>query len=37
MGMLHLYGQNKKAARRAVDKVKNDMEEVVYNKWEDDL
>ena len=34
--MLHLYGQKKKAARRAVDKVRNDMEKEVYNKLEND-
>ena len=33
--MLHLFGQ-KKAARRAVDKVRNNMEEEVYNKLEED-
>ena len=34
-GLLYLFGQNK-AARRAVDKARNDMEEVVYNKLEED-
>ena len=32
VGLLHLYGQNKKARRSAVDKARNDMEEEVYNK-----
>ena len=27
VGLLHLYGQKKKAARRAVNKVRNNMEE----------
>ena len=31
-GLMHLYGQNKKATRRAVDKVRNDIGEEVYNK-----
>ena len=35
-GLLHLYGQYKKAATRAVHKVRNDMEDEVYNKLEED-
>ena len=35
-GMLHLYGQNKKAAKRAVDKARNDMEADVYTKLDED-
>ena len=35
VGLLHLYEQKKKAARRALDKVRNDLEEV-YNKLEED-
>ena len=34
--MLHLYRQKKKAARRPVDKARNNMEEEVYNKFEED-
>ena len=34
-GVAVQFGQNK-AARRAVDKARNDMEEVVYNKLEED-
>ena len=30
--LLHLYGQNKKAASGAVDKARNYMEAEVYNK-----
>ena len=33
--LLHMYGQNKKATGRAMDKTRNDMEEVVYNKLEE--
>ena len=36
-GMMHLYGQNKKAARRAVDNVRNDIEVNVYIKLEEDV
>ena len=36
MGLLHLCGQEKKAERRAVDKTRNDMEEEVFNKLEED-
>ena len=36
MGLLHLYGQKKKTARRAVDKARNNMEEEVYNKLQED-
>ena len=35
VGLLHLYGQQKKAARRAVEMARNNMEEV-YNKLEED-
>ena len=35
VGLLHMYGQKKKAGRRAVDKMTNDMEEV-HNKLEED-
>ena len=35
-GLLNLYGQKKKAARRAVDKMTNNMEEKVYNKLHED-
>ena len=40
-GLMHLYGQNKKAVRRAVDKVRNYMEEngaqqVGKGWWEED-
>ena len=35
-GMLHLYGQKKKAAKKAVDKARNDMEADVYTKPDDD-
>ena len=31
--LLHLIGQKKKAARRAVDKVRNNLEEEVYNSF----
>ena len=35
--LLHLNGQKKKVARRAVDKARNDMkEEVMHNKLEED-
>ena len=35
-GLLHLYGQNTKAAQRNLDKVRNDIEAEVYNKLEED-
>ena len=35
-GLLHRHGQKKKAASRAMDKVRNNMEEEVYNKLEED-
>ena len=35
-GMLHLYGQKKKAAKKAVDKASNDMEADVYTKLDED-
>ena len=35
-GMLHLYGQKKKAAKRAVDKARNDMEADLYTKLDED-
>ena len=35
-GLLHMFGQMKRAARIVVDKVINDMEEEVYNKLEED-
>ena len=31
----HLYGQNKKAARRAVDKARRSMEEELYRKLDE--
>ena len=37
VGLLHLYGQNKKAARRVGDKGRNNMEEGVYHKLEEDV
>ena len=36
VGLLQLYGQNKKA-RRAVDKARNNMEEEVHNKLADEI
>ena len=35
-GMLHLYGQKKKAAKKAVDKARNDMEANLYTKLDED-
>ena len=35
-GMLHLYGQKKQAAKKAVDKARNDMEAGVYTKLDED-
>ena len=35
-GMLHLYGQKKKAAKKAVDKARNDMEVDLYTKLDED-
>ena len=35
-GMLHLYRQKKKAAKRAVYKTRNDMEADLYNKIDED-
>ena len=35
-GMLHLYGQRKKAAKRTVDKARNDMEAHLYTKLDED-
>ena len=35
-GMLHLYGQKKKAAKKAVDKARNDMEADLYTKLGED-
>ena len=35
-GLLHLHGQKKKAARKAVDKVRNVLEEKISNKLEED-
>ena len=35
-GMLHLYGQKKKAAKRPVDKARNDMEADLYTKLDED-
>ena len=35
-GMLHLYGQKKKAAKKAVDKARNDMEADLYTKLDED-
>ena len=34
--MMHAYGQNKKAAKRAVDKARRDMEADVYGKLDED-
>ena len=34
--MLHLYGQKKKAAKKAVDKARNDMEADLYTKLDED-
>ena len=34
--MLHLYGQKKKAAKKAVDKARNDMEADLYAKLDED-
>ena len=35
-GMLHLYGQKKKAGKNAVDKARNGMEADVYTKLDED-
>ena len=35
-GMLHLYGHKKKAAKRAVDKARNEMEADLYTKLDED-
>ena len=35
-GMLHSYGQKKKATKKAVDKARNDMEADVYTKLDED-
>ena len=35
-GMLHLCGQKKKAAKRAVAKARNDMEAYVFTKLDED-
>ena len=35
-GLRHLYGQKKKAARRAVDRARKSMEEYVYRKLDED-
>ena len=34
VGLRHIYGQKKNAARRVVDKARNDVENEVYNKLE---
>ena len=34
--MIHTYGQNKRAAKRAVDKARRDMEADVYSKLDED-
>ena len=36
VGLRHIYGQKKNAARRVVDKARNDVENEVYNKLEED-
>ena len=36
IGLKHLYGQKKKAARRAVDRARMNMEEELYRKLDDD-
>ena len=33
---MHLYGQRKKAAKRTVDKARNDMEAHLYTKLDED-
>ena len=35
-GMLHLYGQKKKTAKKDVNKARNDMEADVYTKLDED-
>ena len=35
-GLKHLYGQKKKAARRAVDRARRSMEEELYRKFDED-
>ena len=35
-GLRHLYGQKKKAARRAVDRARRIMEEALYRKLDED-
>ena len=35
-GLRHLYGQKKKAARRAVDRARRSMEEELYRKLDED-
>ena len=35
-GLRHLYGQKKKAARRAVDRTRRSMEEELYRKLDED-
>ena len=35
-GLRHLYGQKKKAARRAVDRARRSIEEALYRKLDED-
>ena len=35
-GLRHLYGQKKKAARRAMDRARRSMEEELYQKLDED-
>ena len=35
-GLRHMYGQKKKAARRAVDRARRSMEEALYRKLDED-